>query len=242
MTRIRLGLLPLILILGSGCKTSETVSGTNRSVSRYNVDPSGIVLPSDKRAREELERVTINQIMTRAKPPEVPYVRAFIAGDSLGRIAVVRGDKELARLFSTLYALRDANVAVTETSANVVHRQTQVTLVLVPSFKGPNRFARIVRTPGEQGRNLVFLSEQALTADNVDVALTALSRSRLKWGDVLQQSVTLILQNGLSTGSSSTNQLGRAAELVTRLRAAEISDIIGYGRARSLSWTLPAEP
>jgi hypothetical protein len=199
-------------------------AGDEQSGRVFLVDQSKAALPRDVTLYDRLEAETIERIRARLGPKELAAFEETLADERAGRIWRVRGDEELSRLLSTLYAIQDARRSSGQEEglrAVARNRSAEVDVVLVESLGREDIFARVVRTPGPYARNLVYVTPDGLSGERVAMALGSISRLRRADGDYPLKRRVVFLRSSLRLGPEGSVHLSRAAEAVGQIKDAQ---------------------
>jgi hypothetical protein len=233
----------ILLLFSSGCGTDSMSTPPEGRKPRFDVDPSKVTIPSDATARDLLERQVIEQITARVKPKEQAAVLEAIRDDRRGRAWAVYGDKELSRLFSVLYAIRDARAdeeGMRSRRALASSQEANVLVAVVESFPEPSVFAQVTRSTGPHARNVVLIRRSALSPARLATALEAVSESRRMDGDFPREERIVLLRD--SGPVAPTVHAARAATIISKLRSGALREVPGHGTLVATEVTLPPEP
>ncbi|GIW51487.1 MAG: hypothetical protein KatS3mg081_0842 [Gemmatimonadales bacterium] len=183
----------------------------------------------------------IKKIRTRLKGEELAAFEATLADPAEGRVWRVRGDEELSRLLATLYAIQDARHD--RSQQELLGRLTEsgrieVEIVVVESLGRADAFARVVYRTGPQGRKLIEITRDRLSADRVAVALETMSQMRQTYGSYPATRRVRFLRDDVGLGPEGAAYLEQAKEILSLIEAATGKDARDHSTAPRITVTL----
>lgn len=239
-------LLTGVIACGDSNMTNEREPTLERM---FSVLPDGslaeLELPGPE--LDKLESEVVAKLSDRVSPKYRQAVREFIENEAtVGRATAVPDDEEMSRLLGRLYTIRDlrSTAQVVEAGRTIARsREAVVTVALVGSLDEPDVVARIRRTGGTRGRNVVFIPLNHLSRKNVAAALGVVSSLRQTDGDLPGRSKTVFLKAGAGRLHRSERFNGLAESVLASLQDQEgaLEEFPGRGPVRVTTVRMPPE-
>lgn len=235
-------IMTLIVACNPDASTGRRAIGTP-IVSK--IPRNAVAIPSSPELRARAEKAAISRLLAIVTEEQRVIIKEAIVDvpKAFGDIQSVADNPEAAELIGRIYAIREAEyerrhlsqmqLAATMTSA-------PVTFALVERFINLGDAARVIRSPGSKGENIIAFKRASLTPERVSAAVFALSHSRLRHGEIPLRSVTVVLPEGQRLPRLSAEERTWTEGVIRRLRSAPPQNVRSIGNVPAITVSVGA--
>jgi len=233
-----------------GCQSrkcaDQNPTRTGEQMVKYTVRPDLVKVPASVAERDRQERESIKRLLAQLSARQREFVETELANpDKQGSVVAVPNSQEVANLFATIYAIRDARAAdarLAEQQEMAARSSAPLVIAVLPSTTKASFAVLMIRTPGARGaENILAVPQSALTPERLTQGLKLLSQSRRLHGDIPEKEVSAAIRDPATRITDA--ERAAANDILRNIAHATPRNIPGFGIVPSITVTVgPAAP